>query len=597
MRKLLFLLFLLAAPSWAADVYWVSPTGAASWAAAESDTPLSGTACTDLATACSNVVAGDTVYLRAGDYTDPLYLDNKDGTSGSRIVFEGYESEQVTIKNSTNLDGTYLYGIGLAGSDYITIKKIDVEAQDITTSGTSQSRPFYGSGSDYSIFDDLHIDSNCNDIPQFTAVKFFNCSHSWLKNSLIEWTGDINPANGDDRGGPTVGNPTGTDTSASWTIENNVFRGGAHHTLEIEGLYHVVRNNYFNNDSWMDDPGGNAPQDPDDNGLYGNRLLAVSHDYDAQNDPTYVLVEGNRFGPSGTPSDDNGEASVLLAAADNVITRYNEIYLAESLGFYLKSITTYNPDYTVTYNNTVFDVGNWPAGNSQLRNEGIGMSSGSTNNDFRNNLIWDPAAPVNRAIWAVGGANTLTAVGTFTDNYVGDIITGDKGYEYAASAPDFVDTTLNFDSETVPDLSLQASSGAIDAGGSLTLANGSGSSSSLLTVDNAMFFQDGSWGSSLASLDADVIAIGTVSNIVAISSINYSTNVITLAASMTWNDNDDIWLYSKSDGVRVLYGTAPDQGAFEYQFVEAGSAYTGQLRLSGSGAKPNLSGGARFKLD
>jgi len=581
-RKLICLV-LLAIPAFGANVYWVDDNGAASWAAAESDTPLSGTACTDLATACSNVVAGDTVYLRAGDYTVPLYLDTKAGTSGSRIVFEGYQSEQVTIKNVTNLNGTYPYGIGLINSDYITITKIDVEAQDITTSGASQYRPFYGSGSDYNIIDDVYINSNCVVYPQFTAVKFFDCTHWWLKNVLIEWTGDIDPSNGNDRGGPIVGDPTGSDTSAYWTVENSVFRGGAHHNWEFAAPYSVFRNNYLNNDSWMDDYGGNSPENPDDNGLYGNRNLAISQTFDNPDDPVYNLVEGNRIGPSGTPSDDNGEASFVLAAADNVIVRYNEIYLAESMGFYPKSISTYDSDDCTIYNMTIFDVGNWPAANTQLRNEGFGFSTGTTTIVAKNNLIWDPSPPVNRAIWAVGGANTLTAGGTFSDNYVGSIIATDKGYEYAASAPDFVDTTLNFDSETVPDLSLQSSSAAIDAGGSLTLANGSGSSSTSLVVDNAMFFQDGTWGSSLASLDADWIAIGTVSNIVEISSINYGTDTITLASAMTWSDNDDIWLYSKSDGIRVLYGSAPDQGAHEYSGAETGSATLTRSASSGIG--------------
>jgi hypothetical protein len=81
-------------------------------------------------------------------------------------------------------------------------------------------------------------------------------------------------------------------------------------------------------------------------------------------------------------------------------------------------------------------------------------------------------------------------------------------------------------------------------------------------VDDAMYFQDGTWGSSLDNTQADWVAIGTVNNIVQISSINYNTNTITLASPITWSDNDSIWLYKKSDGTRVLYGNAPDYGAF-----------------------------------
>jgi hypothetical protein len=118
-------------------------------------------------------------------------------------------------------------------------------------------------------------------------------------------------------------------------------------------------------------------------------------------------------------------------------------------------------------------------------------------------------------------------------------------------------------------LTLQTTSGAIDQGTYLTQANGSGSNSTTLVVDDALFFQDGSWGSSLANTQADWIAIGTVDNTVQINSINYSTNTITLSSPKTWSDNANIWLYKDSDGTIVLYGSAPDIGAHESSTPEA----------------------------
>ena len=67
-----------------------------------------------------------------------------------------------------------------------------------------------------------------------------------------------------------------------------------------------------------------------------------------------------------------------------------------------------------------------------------------------------------------------------------------------------------------------------------------------------------------SNLQADWIAIGTVKNVVQISSIDYVTNTITLASPMIWADGASIWLYKKSDGVQVLYGKGPDMGAHEY---------------------------------
>jgi hypothetical protein len=66
------------------------------------------------------------------------------------------------------------------------------------------------------------------------------------------------------------------------------------------------------------------------------------------------------------------------------------------------------------------------------------------------------------------------------------------------------------------------------------------------------------------TLFPDWIAIGSVTNIVKISSINYTTNTITLASPITWSNGASIWLYKDSWGNRVLYGTAPDIGAHPY---------------------------------
>jgi hypothetical protein len=78
-------------------------------------------------------------------------------------------------------------------------------------------------------------------------------------------------------------------------------------------------------------------------------------------------------------------------------------------------------------------------------------------------------------------------------------------------------------------------------------------------VSDAKFFQPG-W----AGTNADWIAVGTVSNVVQISAIHYASNTITLASAIPRRAGDSVWLYKKSDGVRVLYGAAPDIGAYEY---------------------------------
>ena len=116
---------------------------------------------------------------------------------------------------------------------------------------------------------------------------------------------------------------------------------------------------------------------------------------------------------------------------------------------------------------------------------------------------------------------------------------------------------------TIPNLDLQSTSPAKDQGGPLTtVAAGDAGTGTSLVVSDASYFQDGTFAPA-GRIQADYIAVGTVSNTVQIASINYATNTITLANSISRSSGQSVWLYKKSDGARVLYGTAPDAGAYE----------------------------------
>jgi len=118
-------------------------------------------------------------------------------------------------------------------------------------------------------------------------------------------------------------------------------------------------------------------------------------------------------------------------------------------------------------------------------------------------------------------------------------------------------------------LALTKGSPAISAGGPLTTAVGAGIASTSLTVADAGFFIANS-GMPGPNYSADWIRIG-LTTIVQIASINYSTNVITLASPAIWVSGTPIYLYKNSNGTVVINGVNPDIGA-----LPSGLAITSQ---------------------
>ena len=97
---------------------------------------------------------------------------------------------------------------------------------------------------------------------------------------------------------------------------------------------------------------------------------------------------------------------------------------------------------------------------------------------IKNNIVYS-----NFAELEYGSTNIIPQV-TYENNYTAD--------------PLFANPSLaDHESLTLPDLSLSAGSPCIQAGTHITRANGAGASSTLLAVDDAYSFQDGTWGSDL----------------------------------------------------------------------------------------------------
>lgn len=530
------------------STYWVSPTGTAAWENVRSETPLLGAACCSLSTANANASAGDTVYLRTGTYSTGIKPSGS-GSAGNVMTFMAYPGETPTISASN------ARAITIVGKSYIKVDGI--------RSYESQAFFFIGYGACYNEITNCAFDKSSG---QYSAglITFYNTAfteggpsnHNWLHHNVFSRYGKIS-SGGNDLGTVRIAGSK-TDTSAYNTFEDNIFFYGGHDNLDIGGRYNVVRNNIFHNDeAYYEDVTKNCKNTPASR-YFGNRNIILTNYGDGPGTAYHTLIEGNRIGYAGAPPDDDGAMGIENAGAHTVV-RYNDIFGNGASGYYSKMQRTYESSvrsgsWARVYNNNIYYNG---FGDPSI---GTGFKCGITIWSYVTYDNWPEDVVVinnivygNRAEWKVATNNILPQV-TYENNF--------------NSNPGFINTDISDKTSLVlPDLGLQPGSPCIDAGIHLTQVNGSGSNSTTLIVNDARFFQDGTWGSALTHRVThfpDWIAIGTVANVVEIASIDYTTNTITLAAPMTWTDKAKIWLYSDSGGRRVLNETAPDIGAHEY---------------------------------
>ena len=524
-------------------VYWVDPVGTALWSDCESATALNGTACCSLDSANSSASAGDLINLRGGTYGSEIRPSNS-GTREHRITYQAYNHEEVIIS------GTYDI-ITLNSVDYIVVDGI--EGRNPTSSYiTITNYADYNEVRNCTIYDDdgitvrkgVQIWGICPGGSTYTCYA----THNWIHDNTFYMNGHVTGSCNDEGAlmyiGSTAEIPSGSHYN---TLENNVMYWGGHHVLETYTKYNVIRNNVMHNEGWMvqstscSDKCGTSG-----NGKYGNRNIQV---YDMHGESgKYNVIEGNRLGHAALPPDDAGANNLVITSRRNIV-RYNLMFNADRSNLHLKCGSGGNASsqFNVIYNNTLYHTTGlvWLQ-NCNSHSYNMFLSSCTDYNVIKNNLLYD----------AYTGDYNASEVkdNTIANNWL------DQDGDPQFTDPDMSDPM----STTRPDLSLRPDSSAIDQGTHLTQADGSGARTTSLTVDNALFFQDGTWGSALSDIQADWIAIGTVSNTVQISAIDYAGNTITLASPNTWDDDAPIWLYKRSDATQVLYGLAPDYGAHEY---------------------------------
>lgn len=239
------------------------------------------------------------------------------------------------------------------------------------------------------------------------------------------------------------------------------------------------------------------------------------------NDKTWphVMVYNN------TEVDANQDATTTFAGTDNSITAANAAYKNQIYYYTQSSINDFNPYYC-----------------------------NNTDCSFGSNLYWCTGTCTNIHDHTYGSSTFTTDSGNL---HVNPLFVNYVGIGNPAN-----------------DFHLQSSSPAIATGTKLTtVAAGDSGSGTSLVVTDATYFQDG-YGlvNALSTVQGDCVSVGTVTNHVCVTAVNYSTNTLTLAGSISRSSGQSVWLYRKSDGVQVLTGSAPDMGALPFQASSAAPA-------------------------
>ncbi len=308
----------------------------------------------------------------------------------------------------------------------------------------------------------------------------------------------------------------------------------------------------------------------------------------------YLVIESNKvhdMAVTGSFAGSGAHAGPLLQAEScsslcfNAIIRFDTAYHIAGGGTTDdNSGVTPPPQAWINvkaYNNDWIDMLNTNTGVGADVN---GHSHGSSGGSNVNEIYYFTTAG------ACNGTNPYDAQDTATTGYtygysLAYCVNGGTLYGHTYGSGAFTADTGNvqtnplFNNYAGNDFTLQAGSPALNTGTHLTtVASGDTSTGTSLIVADAGFFQD---GSGISGLSADCISVTTVSNHVCVTAVNYSTNTLTLASSITRTVGDSIWLYSDSSGTVRLTGTAPNKGSKALATSGSGGSSGSGFSISG----------------
>ena len=569
------LVFALATSVASANTFYVSPTG--------NDTN-SGTSLTQawrtIAKANASLNPGDTVLISAGSYKDQIRPARSGTSDAARIIYKALGDGQViltAVGNTSKGSAEDVGAIALGGRGYVTVDGVNQYIRALPGATAFIALGNFNNAQ-YNVINSVFLDGTTQTVKGL-CVFLFNylygtdaeSKYNVLSNSYV--AGRI-----------------GTNTQ--YTEDTIHVAANAHHNLidgnTILNARHVALN-----------VGTFTQSVPHHNVIRNNIIRNPEHTaLQLYNHGPYLnLIEGNFISASGgkpvEPTTTNPGNAIEYSGSETIF-RYNVVTKggttdsdSEALGGLVLSIGgegSRNATLNRFYSNTIVKNNGTPVGVldfGTLPGAIMGQSA------YVNNFVYGASSPKGGNILVLywdGGQNTNDRfVRNVFGNPVGDILqkiistkngtmavsaaasalrsTVDPGFATMNGFPNVYDATPGFVNYTGDDFKLPEGNKYIDAGAPLTqVSSGDVSSSATLSVDDSRFFQD---GMGIPNINADWIAVGSVTNIVQINSINYSSQSITLVKPITRKKGDPVWLYARSNGERVLYGSAPDIGAYE----------------------------------
>jgi len=511
------------------NAYYVAPNGNDSWDG-RADEPKGGNhgPWKTIQHAANMLNAGDTVYVREGTYVGAISITKSGSASGGYITFRNYPGEKPTItRNDQNTGMDTVRGSGVSYIKFIGFHLFK---------GVRGGIIFYGPGSHIEIRDNEVEEQNAN-IPEnkrlghainVTAYKTKPMSHIIIDNNHVHH------------------NHTG-----------NPYVGGAYNeALTVLGQveYFQITNNKVH-----------------DNDFIG--LDVIGHQrgsFSVFGINRHGLVSGNQCYRNGVRKE--WASSLYVDGAEYLIVENNLVYDNHGLGITISQETPESTaDHVIVRNNFSWNnkrggmLGSSRRGtvrDSVFVHNTVGLAQvetefflgTATNWRVKNNIFYEMGS----APFIYKDISNMTSSWQFDYNCytMGSSVIQMSGKTYHSFSAyqsgsgkeqhsmEVSDPKLKDPSNQ--DYSLQNGSPCKDAGGFLTTVTASGSGTSVRVAD-ARYFTDG-----FGVKSGDRIKVGN-NPPVSVTSINYSSNTITVDNSISYN---------AGDGVSYVYeGTRPNIGA------------------------------------